>query len=451
MTARLAALNVLLAVERGRTTLAAELDRARRGLRDERDRALLSELTAGSLRWQARLDALIAQCSDRPADKLTPGVRTILRLSAYQLEHLDRIPAHAVLNEAVELTRQIGEPRAAGFVNAVLRTFGRRRARLKLPARPDTDAKPAARVAYLSTTLSHPAWLVERWMSRYGFEAAERWCEFNNSTPSVTVRSRGRLSAAELLMSLRAAEIDAAAATFVRDAIVLPPGTLGHVPAPLAEEFFVQDEASQLVAHAVGAAPGQRVLDVCAAPGGKTIVLAADLQKRGLLVASDYRASRVRLLHRTVRQAGASAYVVAFDATSPLPFRVCFDRVFVDAPCSGLGIVRRDPDLKWSRQPDDLPGFALVQHRMLTQAAEVVVPGGRLVYATCTSEPEENDFVVRRFLEDDRRFAVAPISPELIGQGTAPLVDSQGFLRTLPFRDGLDAFFAASLARVDAP
>ena len=447
MSVRLAAVTVLLAVERGRTTLAAEVDHARRSLSDDRDRALLVELTTGTLRWLAELDPLVSQCSSRPLAGLSPGVRAVVRLGAYQLEHLDRIPPHAVLNEAVELTRTLGEPRAAGFVNAVLRTLGRSRQKLSLPPRPEAKTEARAAIAYLSTTLSHPSWLAARWLERYGFDAAERWCQFNNSQPELTVRSLGRLDHRELLAALRAADIDATPAPFVADAIRLPPGSLGRVPPPLADELLVQDEASQIVAHVVGASPGDRVLDLCASPGAKTVVLTADLQGRGLLVASDHRVARVQLLRRTLHKAHSDARVVALDATQALPFTAAFDRVLVDVPCSGLGILRRDPDLKWSRQSEDLPGLALTQQAILERAAAVVRPGGTVVYATCSSEPEENEAVVQHFLANDSRFAGVPaLSGPMVPNGAA-LLDANGFLRTLPFRDGLDAFFAAVLVR----
>lgn len=447
MTARGAAVDVLLAVERGRTTLAAEIERARKPLRDERDRALLVELATGTLRWQAELDALLKPCSTRPIEALVPGIRAILRVAVYQLEHLDRIPAHAVLNEAVEATRAIGEPRAAGFVNAVLRSLQRRDRRRSLPRRPAEDAERAHQVDYLATALSHPAWLVARWIQRHGFDATERWCQFNNASPDITIRSAGRRSIADLVTALRDAGVEAAASRFVGDAATLPPGALGHVPPELAGELVVQDEASQLVAHAVAAAPGQRVLDVCASPGGKTLVLSADLEGRGTLVAADFRPKRVRLLQQTIRRAAVNASVVALNATRPLPFGAVFDRVFVDAPCSGLGVLRRDPDVKWSRRGDELPAFALAQQRILTCAADVVAPGGRLIYATCSSEPEENDQVVDAFLAGDARFAPIPVALGPLVTGADALVEPSGRLRTLPFRDGLDAFFAAALER----
>jgi 16S rRNA (cytosine967-C5)-methyltransferase len=206
----------------------------------------------------------------------------------------------------------------------------------------------------------------------------------------------------------------------------------------------VQDEASQLVAVMARAAAGQRVLDACAAPGGKTTAMAADMGDRGLLIASDVRPKRVRLLAETVRNAGAQCVrVIQANAAQPLPFADVFDLVLIDAPCSGLGTLRRDPDIKWRRSPDEFPALASLQLRILTSAAAVVRAGGRVLYSTCSSEIEENDEVVERFLTAHPGFRSSPLqfaaAPELVG--------SDGYFRTLPFRDGLEAFFAAALAR----
>jgi len=445
--ARLAAVDVLLAVERGRTTLSAEIDRARRGLNDERDRALLVELAAGTLRWLAKLDALLSQCSSRPLAEIDPVVRAILRIAAYQLEQLDRIPPHAVLNEAVASTRPLRRARAAAFVNAVLRAWRRSRGRMVLPRRPTATASMASQISYLTVTCSHPEWLVRRWLARHGFEATERWCHFNNATPTVCVRPIGSVDLDRLTGSLQASGIDAVPAGHVMDAVCLPAGALGRVPADLLATLVIQDEASQIVAHAVGVSPEERVLDLCAAPGGKTVVLAADLRGSGLVVASDYRPGRVRLLRRTLRRAALGTPVVALDATRQLPFRPLFDRVLVDAPCSGLGVIGRDPDLKWSRLAADLAAFASTQISILLRAADAVRPGGVLVYATCSSEPEENESVVEAFLGRDSRFSLGRASPGPLVRHADDLIDETGFLRTLPFRDDLDAFFAATLVR----
>jgi 16S rRNA (cytosine967-C5)-methyltransferase len=444
---RCAAARALQAVEGGQTTLAAELDRWRAGIADDRDRGLLGEITTGALRWQAELDAVLAHASGRAMDVIDPTVRAVLRVGAYQLLHLDRVPAHAVVDEAVESARTLGHPRAAGFVNAVLRTVQREPAAKALPPRPAASAGPPEQRAYLSTTLSHPAWLVERWIARYGFEAAEAWCRFNNTTPSVTVRAVSASNAAQVFEALEAAHVGATTAARAPNTITLPPGALGRLPAPLRERIVIQDEASQLVAHVVGAQPGMRCLDVCAAPGGKTDVIWRDMRESGLLVASDRRPGRVRLLRTTLRRVGVPERIVVLDATQPLPFDRVFDRVLVDAPCSGLGTVRRDPDVKWRRKAVDFAGFARTQHLMLRHAGEAVRQGGLLVYATCSSEPEENEAVVEAFLESDRRFVVQSAATVGTNEGAAAFVDGTGFFRTLPFRDGLDAFFAAVLVR----
>lgn len=447
MTARLAAARVLVAVERGRTTLSREIEEDRTDLEDLRDRGLLLEIVAGTLRWQAALDACLATRSTRPIPDLAPEVRVVLRSGAYQLLYLDRLPAHAVVHESVEVVRQLKHTRAAGFVNAVLRGLLRGGdARTALPTPPaDTDNRDAV-LDYLSVTLSHPRWLVARWLERFGFDNARRWCEFNNASPAVTIRPVAGDSASALLRDLVDGGVQAAVSPFAPDAIRLPPGSLGRLDEEVRRRIVIQDEGSQLVALAAGAAPGLRVLDVCAAPGGKTALLQMAVGSSGLVVAGDKRPARVRLLRSRLKTLGASAPVLALDATAPLPFTDTFDRVLLDAPCSGLGTLRRDPDLKWTRTPEDLAILAETQLRMLQSAADAVRPGGSLTYATCSSEPEENEAVVQRFLQNAtgfRREAVTIALPDAASR----LIDEHGYLHTLPFRDETDAFFAARLVR----
>jgi 16S rRNA (cytosine967-C5)-methyltransferase len=224
----------------------------------------------------------------------------------------------------------------------------------------------------------------------------------------------------------------------------------GRLDDPGDGTFLILDEASQLVPLAVGARPGERVLDLCAAPGGKTTALAADMENRGLLVAADVRARRVALLRDTVVRTGATVTrVLHVDPDAPLPLAGVFDRVLVDAPCSGLGTLRRDPDIRWRRTVADLTAHAEAQVELLARAADAVTPGGRLVYATCSSEPEENDQVVDRFLAIRPEFRPADLAAELPAR-LSPLLDG-GRLRTLPFAHGLEAFFAAALTRGRGP
>ena len=437
--ARLAAARVLIAVERGRTSLAAEVERARADVAESRERGLLLEIAAGVLRWQRALDACLTACSKRPIGELEPGVRAVLRSAAYQLLHLDRIPAHAVVHEAVDTVRVLGQARAAGFVNAVLRALTRKRDSM-LPGR----TRP---LAYLGVTLSHPDWLVTRWLDRYGFEATEAWCKFNNDSAEVSVRPVPGLSIDGLMAKLSDAGVAASRGVLVADCLRLPAGSLGRLDSETRASLMIQEEASQLVAHAVAARPGDRVLDVCAAPGGKSVVMAQGMERHGLLVSADLRPNRVGMLKGTIDRFGVHARVVAVDALAPLPFGATFDRVLIDVPCSGLGTLRRDPDLKWSRSEADLPRLADDAGRMLAHAAGAVREGGRLVYATCSSEPEENEAVVTAFLQSHPEFTLERPAAVSAVPDLDRVIDPAGYLRTLPFRDGLDAFFAAALRR----
>jgi 16S rRNA (cytosine967-C5)-methyltransferase len=441
--ARLAAYETLRAVDQRSADLPAALARARTSLPDERDRALAGEIATGTLRWQAAFDRVIAVYAGRPLERLDAEVVLILRLTLFQLLHLDRVPASAAVNDAVQLTRKVGKSSSSSFVNAILRRASRERSRLPLPARTVGDRD--AELDYLATTLSHPRWLVERWHRRYGFEAAEAWCRFNNAAAPLTLRAnRLRVSREVLMQTLHAAGVQAEPTTFAPDGLVICSGN--PLLTPLAGQglFAVQDEASQLVGVVARAAAGERVLDACAAPGGKTTAMAADMGDSGLLISSDVRRKRVELLAETVRTAGARCvHVIQANAAQALPFGAIFDLVLIDAPCSGLGTVRRDPDIKWRRSPDELAGLAALQLRIVASAASVVRVGGRLLYSTCSSEIEENDEVVDRFLEAQPGFRRTPLAfppaPALVGP--------DGYLRTLPFRDGLEAFFAASLSR----
>lgn len=441
---RLAALRVLTALERGQTTLPDELDRQRDTLDDPRDRGLLLELTTGVLRWRNALDAVLATASRRPLAGLTPEVRGILRLGVYQVRHLDRVPPHAVVHQAVELARAVRQASAAGFVNAVLRTLLRRQGGEVLPARPGVDGSRAEQTAYLSITLSHPAWLVERWLDLHGFEAAERWCRFNNTPPALAVRAI-RPGQVDLPSVAAEAGVDLEPAAYAHDAWILPAGALSRLPPAVRDRLVVQEEGSQLVAQCTPLRAGGRLLDLCAAPGNKTVLLASRPDV-GLAVASDRRVGRMKLLAATLERAGLRLPLVRLDAARVLPFQRVFDTVLLDAPCSGLGTLRRDPDLKWRRSAEDLPRLAATQRAMLRSAAGVVAEDGCLVYATCSSEPEENEHVVDAFLAGHPEFRIRPLSETGFPEA-GRVMTPRGCLRTWPYAHGLDAFFAAVLVR----
>jgi 16S rRNA (cytosine967-C5)-methyltransferase len=449
--ARRAALDVLRAVDAGHLDLPAAIARARRTLTDERDRALLVELATGVFRWRGQIDHLLAVSSNRPLTKLDAVVLDSLRLGVYQLLHLERVPASAVVDDAVNLVRASGKSSAGAFVNAVLRRISRTRAALPLPARPPDGAAMPDALDYLSVTLSHPRWLVERWQARVGFEATEQWAQFNNAAPALTLRANTLLVTRDDLRARLADHgVDAVPTAYAPDGLTVARGNPLRTPLADAGVFVVQDEASQLVSTFAAARPGERVLDACASPGGKTLALFASMQQQGVLVAADVRPKRVELLRATLAAARvARVPVVRLDLAGGVPFNAVFDCVLVDAPCSGLGTIRRDPDIRWRRRPDELPSLAATQGRMLDRAAMAVRPGGRLVYATCSSEPDENEAVVEAFLQGHPHFAMAPADEVRAGlpPPARPLVDDRGLLHTWPWRDGLEAFFAATVVR----
>jgi 16S rRNA (cytosine967-C5)-methyltransferase len=417
--ARRAAMDALGHIDEGALDLGEAVARARQPLHDARDRGLLLELVAGTLRMRRAIDYQLASRVNRPLEKLDQAVLRVLRLSAFQLIYLSRLPAPAIINDAVELTRRAGKTSAAGLANAVLRALSRDRAHL---AWPDD----------LSIVHSHPRWLVDRWIARYGAAATLDWLRFNNRPAALCLAVNRTLTTREALAAeLAQAGVKTEPTSHAAHGLHVLEGHPLGLDAFSGGRFIVQDEASQLIAELVAARPGQRILDLCASPGGKTVALSAAAGAQGSIVACDVRPHRVRLLGRTLARCRiANATVVHVSEDGPLPFRdAAFDVVLIDAPCSGLGTVRRDPDIRWRRTPDDLARFAAAQRRLLSRAARLVRPGGRLTYSTCSSEPEENQDVVRHFLEEQSDYWLERVH------------------ETLPFRDGLEAFYGANLRR----
>jgi 16S rRNA (cytosine967-C5)-methyltransferase len=438
--ARVAAWRTLARVRAG-ATLADAIARERDTLADPRDRALAHDLATGVLRWRSALDATLDAASTRPVARVDPDVLDILRIGVYQLRHRDRLPAHAVVSDAVALTRLAKHTSAAGFVNAVLRRIGTGAA----PAMPPEATLAAGGIDALATHFAHPAWLVSRWASRLGVDTAIGWMRFDNEPAPLTLRALPAAGPRDALAErLAAAGVVAGPTRWASDGLVVSAGNPLDGGAGIG--FVVQDEASQIVGEFAAAWPARRRLDVCAAPGGKTLALWS-AATGGLVVAGDRRPRRVRLLRDTLARAGAGGVpIVQHDAAGPLPYRDAFDLVLVDAPCSGLGTLRREPDLKWRRQEADLAPMAAMQERMLAHAARAVAPGGILVYATCSSEPDENEAVADAFLAGHPAFVPAGRPPAL-ARAPSSLVGDDGRLHTAPVEHGLEAFFAAAFHR----
>lgn len=409
------------------------------------DRALATELVYGTLRFRGRLDYLLSRALDRDITELEPLVVSALRVGAYQLFFSDRIPANAAVDEAVRCVRAMGIERATGLVNAVLRRLAREGDSYEFP---DLETDPLAHLVHAG---SLPTWLAKRWLTAYGPQEAAQLAATMNQPAPLTVRvNRTRTSRKALLPGLKERFPEAALCRYAPDGIVLGrKGDVGQDPAFLAGEISVQDEASQLVIELLDPQPGERILDTCAAPGTKAAAIAERLHGEGHVLALDRHARRLRLVGRGVRrlQLGGVA-TLERDATKSLADLVAgenppFDRVLVDAPCSGLGSLRRNPDARWRLREEDLAQLARVQRQILESAASVLRPGGSLVYSTCTIAPEENDEVIRGFMaaRASWRIAARDEAPE----GIRELIDEGGFLRLQPHRHDMDGFFAVRL------
>jgi len=450
--ARHAAYQVLRDVSRGTLDLASAVATRREGLADERDRGLMLTIVNGAVRWRNRLDWIIVRSAGRDIGRIDPEILDILRLGIFQLLFLARVPAAAIVDDAVQLARIAGKSSATGFVNAVLRSVSRGRDRLALP-QPPPEGDAAWRERWLdalSITGSHPRWLVARWFDRLGAEAAARWVAFNNEEPALTLRAnRLHTTRADLADALAREGVSTSPLRYAPDGLGVTSGN--PLRASLADRgaFVVQDESSQLVPLMAGLARRDRTLDACASPGGKTLILASGPAASGVLVAGDRRWRRITLLRERLAACGLQrARLVALDLERGAPFADRFDLVLVDAPCTGLGTIRRDVDIRWRRREEDIAAAARKQHAMIREAARLIAPGGRLVYSTCSSEPEENEGVTAALTAVVSGFRPAA-RDALIADGVPQeLLDSSGAMVTRPDLHGLEAFFAAAFDRV---
>jgi 16S rRNA (cytosine967-C5)-methyltransferase len=430
---RVAAFKVLLRVER-ESSYAVELLHS--GMLDDlepADRNLTTELVMGVLRWRSVLDQYIAHFSFSPLPKLDLEVLTALRMGAYQVKFL-RVAPHAAVNETVELVKQARKLSAAGLANAVMRkllALQNSGKQLALPRPPEIFA--------------HPEWLTDRWSNQFGADTVARICKYDQHAPETSLRLASSAEEEEL----REAGIEVAPGTLMRSARQLVKGDLTQLAAYREGRIAIQDEGSQLVAALVG--NGRRILDCCAAPGGKTGALASRFPGAEI-VAAELHPHRARLLRERAPQ--TNVQVITADAVQ-LPFADVFDRVLADVPCSGTGTLARNPEIKWKLHAEDLTDLQQRQMLILKAAMKHVAPGGRVIYSTCSLEPEENEAVVRNALAQSSSFKIIPIRGELdrlseSGELTWKDIDQlvqEDFLRTIPGVQPCDGFFAAVLER----
>jgi 16S rRNA (cytosine967-C5)-methyltransferase len=413
----------------------------------EVDRRLATELVMGVLRWQGELDFQMQRLSGKALKYFEPEVAIILCLGIYQIRFLERIPKSAAVNEAVEMTKSARKRSATGLVNAVLRKCERFQARTGAgePSAPTREGIEAA-------CRCVPHWLLERWSRNIGSEASKSLAWATTLAPPITLRVRTATGDLEKVRRQLAQEgVKTRPARYAARALVVELGNVQAAKAALQGWVVIQDEASQLVAALVAPQPGQRVLDLCAAPGMKAGLLASALGS-GLLVASDASARRLRTMAKLVRR-GLSVetrpHLVRLDASRELPFGTRFDRILVDVPCSGTGTLARNPEIKRRLQEKDIARLAEMQEKMLRNALAVLALGGRLVYATCSLEPEENEEVVGKVLREYPGFQLlsrAELSEEF--PALSELFDARGFFRTRPDLNLMDGFFAAVVKRI---
>ena len=402
----------------------------------EDDRALCHELVLGVLRNQLWLDRVVEHFADRDSARIDLPVRLALRLALYQLRFLSRIPASAAVNESVNLVRAAGLKSAASFANAVLREATRN---------PDYDPTLDAtdEVEKLSIETSHPAWMIERWIRALGFQDAATLACANNKSPSLAFRFTSRsVARREALLK----ELESSGAKLSQSKILANAWRVSRVN-DVVRRFlndgliYFQDEASQLVAHLVGATAGDRVLDVCAAPGSKATQMAA-LAPEATVLGGDFYLHRLGTMRNLAERQASRLQLMAYDASVSLPFTEgSFDRVLLDAPCSGTGTLRHNPEIRWRLQASDIEELALKQKKILANAAAMVRPGGHLVYSTCSFEPEENEEVVSDFLDGQSDFEIA------FAGGLAGLCTKTGAIRTWPHQDDIDGFFVVTFDR----
>ena len=411
-------------------------------LPDERDRRLAKELVSGTLRNLASLDATLEDLSGVALDRIDTSLLAPLRIALYQILHLDRIPPVAAVNESVKIARSASGPRGAGFVNAVLRKAVGSRNRLR--ESPEEGSGAAA----LALQFSVPEWLVTRWLDRWGSDETLDFLRSSASPSSVSLWVNPALSAPEALATeLREEGIE----TQVSDRIPQCLRVLGGNPANSRcfrqGKGYLQDEASQAIAHLMPVRPGQTVLDACAAPGGKSFILASRTGAGGRVIAVDRALPRLRrMLHNRRRLRIGNVFPVAADMVGRPPFASPFEAVLLDAPCTGTGVLGRHPEIRWRLEPRDLTSLVARQRRLLHGAASVVAPGGTLLYSVCSLEREEGEDQVKGFLESHPEFepvSVLPFAPILVSEAITP----EGTLRLLPHRHGTDGFFAALLRR----
>ncbi len=441
--ARETAMKVLYAVHENGAYANVALVEALRGTQlDDLGRRFATELVYGAVKAGDTLDWMIGQYTKRPLRKMAPYVRAVLRLGIFQLFFLEKIPASAVCNESTELMKKYGHIGTARFVNGILRTAAREPERTRI-----AEGKDEAE--YLSLAFQHPLWLVRRWLRAFGREETERLCNFDNAPAVLSLRANLlRTTRDELMDRLRGEGAEVHPSEWTPEGVLCTEHGALDTSSSLREGLFqVQDESSMQVAHVIAPEPGEFVLDMCSAPGGKTTHLAERMKNRGRIVALDIYDAKLARVEENAKRLGISIIETRrLDAREAgKVFKKQADRVLLDAPCSGLGVLRRRPDARWRKSAEEIGRLPMLQRELLESAAQAVRPGGIIVYSTCTIEPVENEELVRDFLATH-----AEMEQETTGAYLPCRPSKNDMVQFYPQRDGIDGFFIARLRRKEA-
>jgi 16S rRNA (cytosine967-C5)-methyltransferase len=442
-TAREVALSTLNRIERNQaySNLALQKELAANHHLSQLDKAFVTELVYGTIQRLNTLDYAISRCVKQPLHKLDVEVLNLLRLGTYQIFFLDRVPVFAAIHESVELIKR-KKQRLAGFVNAVLRNIQRNGKRL-------IQVESGDPIETLAIETSHPRWLIELWIGQYGIEATRKLCLANLERAHQSLRvNTNRITREACIERLRKAGLDVRPSTVIPEAIEVVHGTdITTIDAFQEGLVTVQDESSMLVAYCLDASPNQTVLDACAAPGGKTTHIAQFMQDTGRIVACDIHPHKIQLIQNALARLKLSCvHPVACDARQLSASEYAFDRILLDAPCSGLGVLRRKPDIKWSKVPDEFTELVRLQKDLLDHMAVLLKPGGVMVYSTCTLHAKENHLQVEQFLLEHPDFELESVR-DYVPERVRPLVSERGFLEVQPFDLKSDGFFIARMRR----
>lgn len=408
---------------------------------EAKDRRLMTEIVYGTLKYQLKLDYIINQFSKTPVKKMKPLIRNLLRMSVYQLMYLDKVPSSAVINEAVKIAKKRKFQTLSGFVNGVLRNIDRGREEITYP-------NPQKELAsYLSVYYALPEWIIKKWLAEYTKDTVEAICKALNERAKVCLRVNLLKGTKEELASLLEEEgIQVEKGELLDEAMYLKNvDDLQHSPSFKSGKWTVQDESAMLVAHVVNPNPGECILDMCSAPGGKSIHMAELMQNQGEIISCDIHEHKLELIAKNAERMGISIIKPTLQDGSKYEasFEGKFDKVLLDAPCSGLGIMKRKPDIRYNKVEEDIKDIVAIQKAIAVQAVKYLKPGGTLVYSTCTISKEENegmvDFMINELgmkLDD-----LTAMVPEKIRKD----VQKQGMIQILPQMADTDGFFIARL------